>query len=208
MIDILSLNNGVAISSCLQSATCAISEMFRKIKVTVYTITWDNMPSYENWMTMSPMFLASLESHTLSRFFMVCKLCTFYLYIYSHESRMYIISSKDSLLYYSSVTFSIEDGFQTELANRPSVTTKCKAPFVHINRICYKLADIWATWRLSSWNTVSVKLICNIAGQLHQHFNLALTPWERLLYNEVVHTSLDKHYKSLAKKQWYHFGFF
>lgn len=39
MIDILSLNNGVAISSCLQSATCAISEMFRKIKVTVYTIT-------------------------------------------------------------------------------------------------------------------------------------------------------------------------
>lgn len=80
---------------------------------------------------------------------MVCKLCTFYLYIYiySYEGRIYIISS---LLYYSSVTFSIEDGFQTELANRPSVTTKCKAQFVHINRICYKLADIWATWRLSS----------------------------------------------------------
>lgn len=81
---------------------------------------------------------------------MVCKLYTFYLYIYSYESRMYIISSKDSLLYYSSVTFSIEDGFQTELANRPSVTTKCTTPLVHINRICYKLADIWATWMLSS----------------------------------------------------------
>lgn len=39
MIDILSLNNGVAIPCRLQSATRAISEMFRSIKLSACTIT-------------------------------------------------------------------------------------------------------------------------------------------------------------------------
>ena len=50
MIDILSLNNGVAISCCLQSATRAISEMFRSIKLSVCSISWGRMPSYKKWM--------------------------------------------------------------------------------------------------------------------------------------------------------------
>lgn len=40
MIDILSLNNGVVIPCCLQSATRAISEMLRSIKLSVCTISW------------------------------------------------------------------------------------------------------------------------------------------------------------------------
>lgn len=39
MIDILSLNNGVAMPCCRQSATGAISKMFRSIKLTVCTIS-------------------------------------------------------------------------------------------------------------------------------------------------------------------------
>lgn len=48
MIDILSLNNGVAISCCLQSATRAISEMFRSIKPSFCIISQGGMPYYKN----------------------------------------------------------------------------------------------------------------------------------------------------------------
>ncbi len=48
MIDILSLNNGVAIPCCLQSATCAISETLRSIKLSVCTISWGRISSYKN----------------------------------------------------------------------------------------------------------------------------------------------------------------
>lgn len=50
MTDILSLNNGVAIPCCLQSATGAISEMLRSIKLSVCTINWGRISSYKNRM--------------------------------------------------------------------------------------------------------------------------------------------------------------
>lgn len=46
--DILSLNNGVAISGCLQSATSAIFEMLRSIKISLCPTSWGRMLSYKN----------------------------------------------------------------------------------------------------------------------------------------------------------------
>lgn len=48
MIDILSLNNGVAIPCCLQSATRASSEMLRSIKLSVCAISRGRSSSYKN----------------------------------------------------------------------------------------------------------------------------------------------------------------
>ncbi len=45
MIDILSLNNSVADPCCLQSATRAISEMLRSIKLSVCAISWGRISS-------------------------------------------------------------------------------------------------------------------------------------------------------------------
>lgn len=48
MTDILSLNNGVAISGCLQCATSAIFEMFRGIKISLCPTSQGRMPAYTN----------------------------------------------------------------------------------------------------------------------------------------------------------------
>lgn len=71
MIDILSLNNGVAISCCLQSATRAISAMFRSIKLSAFSVRWGRMPSYKCWMLQDSLrvyAITILESEPLSKF--------------------------------------------------------------------------------------------------------------------------------------------
>lgn len=50
MIDVLSLNNGVAIPCCLQSATRAISEMLRRIKISFCAISWSRVSFCKNWV--------------------------------------------------------------------------------------------------------------------------------------------------------------
>lgn len=72
MIDILSLNNGVAISCCLQSATRAISAMFRSIKLSAFSVHWGRMPSFKCWMLQDSLRMYTitiLKFEPLSKFY-------------------------------------------------------------------------------------------------------------------------------------------
>lgn len=100
MIDILSLNNGVAIPCSLQSATGAISEMLRSIKLSVCTISWGRISSCKNWMLQG-----GLRMHAFIHIW-IKNLCTSGVYI-SH-----INSGKNSPLYCIAETFANADGFQ------------------------------------------------------------------------------------------------
>lgn len=70
MIDILSLNNGLAIPCCLQSATRAISKMLKSIRLLVCTTSWRRISSYKNWscrVVWERIPLSCLESKPLSK---------------------------------------------------------------------------------------------------------------------------------------------
>ena len=63
MIDRLSWYNGVAISGCRQSATGAISEVFRSIRLSVCFISRGRTPSNTHWVLQECVFLHILKSN-------------------------------------------------------------------------------------------------------------------------------------------------
>lgn len=99
MIDILSLNNGVAIWCCLQSATRAVSAMFWSIRLSGFSVHWGRMSSCKCWMLQDSLRIYAIIITRTSVQVVLYWIC--FTSSWRHKFRqeiIYYIVSKQSLL--------------------------------------------------------------------------------------------------------------